>query len=70
MCVFSFKIVHMYQNLFLDGYQSTSKSKRARAGHVKHKSIINFYNKMVDMVGCLSQLIYIQDLTDTTILQV
>ncbi|XP_033738813.1 nipped-B-like protein isoform X1 [Pecten maximus] len=53
-----------------DGYHTSSKLKRARAGQVKHKSTINLYNKMADLVDNLGQLIDIQEMTDTTILQV
>ncbi|OWF42149.1 nipped-B-like protein B isoform X2 [Mizuhopecten yessoensis] len=53
-----------------DGYHTSSKLKRARAGQVKHKSTINLYNKMADLVNNLGQLIDIQEMTDTTILQV
>lgn len=52
-----------------DGYTS-SKAKRARAGQVKHKSTITLYNKMAEMISNLSELLEIQELTDTTILQV
>lgn len=52
-----------------DAYTS-SKAKRARASQVKHKSSITLYNKMAEMIGNLSELLEIQELTDTTILQV
>ena len=55
--------------IFTDGYTS-SKAKRARAGQVKHKSSITMYNKMAEMISNLSELLEIQELTDTTILQV
>jgi hypothetical protein len=55
--------------IFTDGYTS-SKAKRARAGQVKHKSTITMYNKMAEMISNLSELLEIQELTDTTILQV
>ncbi|CAC5356365.1 SCC2 [Mytilus coruscus] len=52
-----------------DAYTS-SKAKRARAGQVKHKSSITLYNKMAEMISNLSEILEIQELTDTTILQV
>ncbi|ESO95734.1 hypothetical protein LOTGIDRAFT_214826 [Lottia gigantea] len=52
-----------------DGYYGSLKAKRARAGSVKHKSTISLFNKISDMVGCLGELIDIQELTDTVILQ-
>lgn len=53
-----------------DGYHSSSKMKRSRAGQVKHKSSISLYNKLTDLVGNLAELVEIQELTDTIILQV
>jgi hypothetical protein len=50
--------------IFTDGYTS-SKAKRARAGQVKHKSTITMYNKMAEMISNLSELLEIQELTDT-----
>ena len=46
------------------------KAKRARASQVKHKSTITLYNRLSDMVGNLAELVEIQELTDTVILQV
>ena len=37
---------------------------------MKHKSTITLYNKLSDMVGNLAELVEIQELTDTVILQV
>ncbi|BFZ16564.1 hypothetical protein BsWGS_19603 [Bradybaena similaris] len=53
-----------------DGYHGSLKAKRARAGSVKHKSTITFYNKMCELVSALASLLDIQELTDTIILQV
>ncbi|KAL3869511.1 hypothetical protein ACJMK2_042182, partial [Sinanodonta woodiana] len=53
-----------------DGYSGSYRMKRARAGQVKHKSTVTLYNKLCDMVGNLAELIEIQELTDTVILQV
>ncbi|XP_060588229.1 nipped-B-like protein B isoform X3 [Ruditapes philippinarum] len=52
-----------------DGYHSSSKMKRSRASQVKHKSSISLYNKLTDLVGNLAELVEIQELTDTIILQ-
>jgi len=56
--------------LSADGYQSSIKMKRSRAHQVKHKSTISLYNKLTDLVGNLAELVEIQELTDTLILQV
>jgi cohesin loading factor subunit SCC2 len=53
-----------------DGYHGSLKAKRARAGNVKHKSTITLYNKMCDLVNSLANLLEIQEMTDTVILQV
>lgn len=37
---------------------------------MKHKSTINLYNKLSDVVENLAELVEIQELTDTVILQV
>ncbi|XP_061192495.1 nipped-B-like protein isoform X1 [Saccostrea echinata] len=52
-----------------DGYHGSLKAKRARATQVKHKSTINLFNKISDMIENLSELVDVQELTDTTILQ-
>ncbi|XP_053394741.1 nipped-B-like protein isoform X2 [Mercenaria mercenaria] len=53
-----------------DGYHSSSKMKRSRASQVKHKSSVSLYNKLTDLVGNLAELVEIQELTDTIILQI
>lgn len=55
---------------FISDAYTSSKAKRARAGQVKHKSSITLYNKMAEMISNLSEILEIQELTDTTILQV
>lgn len=52
-----------------DGFHGSLKAKRARAAQVKHKSTINLFNKISDMIEKLAELVDIQELTDTTILQ-
>lgn len=53
-----------------DGYHGSLKAKRARATTVKHKSTINLYNKMCEMISWFAELLAIQEMTDTIILQV
>lgn len=52
------------------GVQSNIKQRRAKAVGAKHRSSIQLYNKLSDLVGTLSELISMQELTDTIILQV
>lgn len=56
--------------ILIDGFHGSLKAKRARAAQVKHKSTINLFNKISDMIEKLAELVDIQELTDTTILQV
>lgn len=48
----------------------TSKSKRAKSSTHKQKVVVFLYNKVCDIVSHISELLEIQLLTDTTILQV
>lgn len=48
----------------------TSKSKRAKSSTHKQKVVVMLYNKVCDIVSNISELLEIQLLTDTTILQV
>ena len=52
------------------GIQTNIKMKRARASGVRSKSTLLLYNKLTDVVENLAELINIQELTDTIILQV
>ncbi|KAM3874275.1 nipped-B-like protein B [Diretmus argenteus] len=52
------------------GRMSHSKSKRAKCSTHKQRVIVMLYNKMCDIVSGISELLKIQLLTDTTILQV
>lgn len=54
---------------FLGGILS-SKAKRAKCSTHKQRVIVMLYNKICDIVSSLSELLEIQLLTDTTILQV
>lgn len=51
------------------GYLS-SRAKRAKSSTHKQRVIIMLYNKVCDIVSNISELLEIQLLTDTTILQV
>ena len=57
-------------SVFAAGIQSHVKQKRARSTGAKNKAVINLYNKLTDLIGTMSELIDIQQLTDTIILQV
>ena len=46
------------------------KAKRAKSAHVKLKSLSLFYNKVCELVSLLGDLVDIQALTDTDVLQV
>ena len=53
-----------------DGYQANMKMKRAKAHGAKNKNVLALYNKLTDLVDSLAELVDIQELTDTIILQV
>lgn len=46
------------------------KAKRAKSAHIKLKSMSLFYNKVCELVSLLGDLVDIQALTDTDVLQV
>uniref|UniRef100_A0AAX7ULM2 Nipped-B protein n=1 Tax=Astatotilapia calliptera TaxID=8154 RepID=A0AAX7ULM2_ASTCA len=52
------------------GGMHTSKSKRAKCSTHKQKVVVLLYNKVCDIISSISELLEIQLLTDTTILQV
>eukprot|EP00066_Takifugu_rubripes_P013950 XP_011603216.1 PREDICTED: nipped-B-like protein B isoform X2 [Takifugu rubripes] len=52
------------------GGTHTSKSKRAKSATHKQKVVVVLYEKLCDIVSSISELLEIQLLTDTTILQV
>ena len=54
----------------LGGYIGNIKQKRAHAKGVKNRTILLLYNKLTEVAGALSELVDIQELTDTIILQV
>lgn len=55
--------------VYLGGLLS-SKAKRAKCSTHKQRVIIMLYNKVCDIVSNIAELLEIQLLTDTTILQV
>lgn len=57
-------------NVFHLGGLLSSKAKRAKCSTHKQRVIVMLYNKVCDIVSSLSELLEIQLLTDTTILQV
>uniref|UniRef100_M3ZSI3 Nipped-B protein n=1 Tax=Xiphophorus maculatus TaxID=8083 RepID=M3ZSI3_XIPMA len=52
------------------GASHTSKSKRPKSSAHKQKVVVGLYNKVCDIISVISELLEIQLLTDTTILQV
>lgn len=52
-----------------DGYVGNMKRKRAQCKDVRNRSILGLYNKLHEVVGLLADLLSIQTLTDTTVLQ-
>lgn len=67
---FSWFIYLWELTLLTQGGAHTSKSKKAKSSTQKQKVVVGLYDKVCDIVGCLSELLEIQLLTDTTILQV
>lgn len=55
---------------FTPGGLLSSKAKRAKCSTHKQRVIVMLYNKVCDIVSNISELLEIQLLTDTTILQV
>ena len=51
-----------------DAYMGSMKKKRNYAPSVKDRKILNLYNRCNEIVSLLSDLIYMQKLTDTTVL--
>lgn len=45
------------------------KRKRSQCKDVRNRSILGLYNKLHEVVGLLADLLSIQTLTDTTVLQ-
>ncbi|XP_054468120.1 nipped-B-like protein [Anoplopoma fimbria] len=59
-----------YDPVYRKGGMHTSKSKRAKISTHKQKVVVMLYDKVCDIVSSISELLEIQLLTDTTILQV
>ncbi|KAK9532406.1 hypothetical protein VZT92_009788 [Zoarces viviparus] len=59
-----------YDPVYRRGGMHTSKSKRAKISTHKQKVVVMLYDKVCDIVSSISELLEIQLLTDTTILQV
>ena len=55
---------------FLTSGMHSSKSKRAKSSKHKQKVVVTLYEKVCDIVSNIAELLEIQLLTDTTILQV
>lgn len=62
-------LICMVSFVYLGGLLS-SKAKRAKCSTHKQRVIVMLYNKVCDIVSNISELLEIQLLTDTTILQV
>ena len=56
--------------IYLPNTGGTSKSKRAKFSTHKQKVAVMLYDKVCDIISNISELLEIQLLTDTTILQV
>lgn len=52
------------------GGSQSSKSKKSKSSGHKQKVVVVLYGKVCDIVSSMSELLEIQLLTDTTILQV
>jgi cohesin loading factor subunit SCC2 len=48
---------------------SNAKLKRARSTGTKNKATLLLYNKLTELIGCIADLVDIQELTDTLVLQ-
>uniref|UniRef100_A0A8C2ZGU9 Nipped-B protein n=1 Tax=Cyclopterus lumpus TaxID=8103 RepID=A0A8C2ZGU9_CYCLU len=59
-----------YDPVYRKGGMHTSKSKRAKISTHKQKVVVMLYDKVCDILSNMSELLEIQLLTDTTILQV
>ena len=74
----SFNIILLYEYIVIcvdvfclvESILVMSKAKRAKSSQLKLKSMSLFYNKVCELVSLLGDLVDIQSLTDTEILQV
>ena len=53
----------------LDGYVGNVKKRRSQIRDVRDRNILSLYNKLHQLVGLLADLLSIQTLTDTAVLQ-
>jgi len=56
--------------LFSGGVHSNIKLKRAKSSGTKDRTILSLYNKLTELTALLAELVEIQELTDTIVLQV
>lgn len=56
--------------LFIDGFVGSVRKKRAHVKEVREKSVLQLYNKLVEVVSLLAELLSIQTLTDTAVLHI
>ena len=54
---------------FLDGYVGNVKKRRSQVRDVRDRNILSLYTKLHQLVGLLADLLQIQTLTDTAVLQ-
>lgn len=59
-----------FEPCVVSGSMLSSKAKRAKCSTAKQRVIVMLYNKVCDVVSNISELLEIQLMTDTTILQV
>lgn len=55
---------------FPGGVQANMKMKRAKSSGSKDRAVLAVYNKLTELTALLSELVDVQELTDTIILQV
>ena len=65
----SIKYCLIFNFLFADGFIGNMKRKRAHMKDVRDRNILGLYNKLHELVGLVADLLSIQTLTDTTVLQ-
>ncbi|XP_065558783.1 nipped-B-like protein B isoform X2 [Artemia franciscana] len=65
----SYDPVYAEERKTKESFLGSAKKKRAHAREVRDKSVIVLYNKSCDIVVMLSELLNIQTLTDTAVLQ-
>ncbi|CAN8005998.1 unnamed protein product [Ixodes hexagonus] len=67
----AFDPVYRVDSRSKEGYVGSARQKRAHAPQkVRERSVLQLYNKLHELVGLLAELLGLQTLTDTVILQV